>query len=179
MISLRHRVPVGLPLVFSLALGLLAFALVGVVQAQSATPSVTEVAVVSDPGTDGGYAVGDDIQIALTFSQAVTVTGTPQVTLNVGGQDRRASYSGGSSSTRLVFSYTVASGDEDTDGIALEANSLAFNGGAIRAGATNATLAHAALQASDHKVDGIAPTVIVGGETRTYVPPDRQFSVVF
>ena len=50
---------------------------------------------------------------------------------------------------------------------------------AIRAGATNATLTHAALQANDHKVDGIAPTVTVGGETRTYVPPDRQFSVIF
>ena len=59
------------------------------------------------------------------------------------------------------------------------ANSLALNGGAIRAGATNATLTHAALQANDHKVDGIAPTVTVGGETRTYVPPSRQFNVVF
>ena len=79
----------------------------------------------------------------------------------------------------MLFTYTVASGDEDTDGIAVVADSLALNGGAIRAGATNATLTHAALQANDHKVDGIAPTVTVGGETRTYVPPDRQFNVVF
>ena len=28
-------------------------------------------------------------------------------------------------------------------------------------------------------MDGIAPTVTVGGETRTYVPPGRQFNVVF
>ena len=28
-------------------------------------------------------------------------------------------------------------------------------------------------------MDGIAPTVTVGGETRTYVSPDRQFNVVF
>ena len=45
--------------------------------------------------------------------------------------------------------------------------------------AINAALIHAALQANDHKVDGIAPTVTVGGETRTYVPPGRQFNVVF
>ena len=78
-----------------------------------------------------------------------------------------------------MFSYTVASGDEDTDGIAVVANSLALNGGTIRAGSANATLTHAGLQAEDHKVDGIAPTVTVGGETRPYVPPDRQFSVIF
>ena len=59
------------------------------------------------------------------------------------------------------------------------ANSLALNGGAIRAGSTNATLTHAGLHSADHKVDGIAPTVTVGGETRIYVPPGRQFNVVF
>ena len=97
----------------------------------------------------------------------------------MGGQNRTAAYSEGSGNAQLVFSYTVATGDEDTDGIAVVANSLALNGGAIRAGATNATLPHAALQANDHKVDGIAPTVTVGGETRTYVPPSRLFNVVF
>ena len=64
-------------------------------------------------------------------------------------------------------------------GIAVVANSLALNGGAIRAGSANAALTHAGLQSDDHKVDGIAPTVTVGGETRTYVPPGRQFNVVF
>ena len=179
MISQVWPVSFKLLIVFSFAMGLLVFALIGHAQAQTAGPTVTTVAVTSDPGSDGGYAIGDDIEVGLTFSQAVTVTGTPQLTLDVGGQNRRASYSEGSSTTELVFSYSVAAGDEDTDGIAVVANSLALNGGAIRAGVTNATLTHAALQASDHKADGIAPTVTVGGETRTYVPPDRQFSVVF
>ena len=179
MISLALPIPFKIPIVFSLAIGLLAFALVGQAQAQTADPTVTTVAVTSNPGIDGGYAIGDAIEIGLTFSQAVTVTRTPQLTLNVGGQDRQASYSDGSSTTELMFRYSVAAGDEDTDGIAVVANSLALNGGAIRAGATNATLTHAALEASDHKVDGIAPSVTVGGETRTYVPLDRQFSVVF
>ena len=168
-----------IPIVFSFALGLLAFALVGTVQAQIAGPTVTMVAVASDPGSDGGYAIGDTIDVALTFSQAVTVTGAPQLTLDVGGQQRQALYSEGSSTTRLVFSYTVASGDEDTNGFAVVANSLALNGGTIRADNVDATLTHAALQAGGHKVDGIAPTVTVGGETRTYVPPDRQFYVAF
>ena len=155
----------------------------GVAYAQGTptVPTIESVAVTSDPGEDGGYAIGDEIQVGLTFSEAVTVTGAPQLTLDVGGRSRTAEYSEGSTTTRLLFTYTVPSGDEDTDGIAVVANSLALNGGAIRADQadTNAALTHAGLQSDDHKVDAIAPTVTVGGETRTYVPPDRQFNVVF
>ena len=109
----------------------------------------------------------------------MTVTGAPQLTLDVGGRTRTAEYSEGSTTTQLLFTYTVPSGDEDPDGIAVVANSLALNGGAIRAGSANATLTHASLRSDDHKVDGITPKVTVGGETRTYVPPDRQFYVIF
>jgi large repetitive protein len=38
----------------------------------------------------------------------VTVTGTPTLTLNDGGT---ATYTGGSGTTALTFSYTVGSGD--------------------------------------------------------------------
>ena len=160
-------------------LALLVPAGVAYAQGTPTVPTIESVAVTSDPGVDGGYAIGDEIQVGLTFSEAVTVTGAPQLTLDVGGRNRTAEYSEGSTTTQLLFTYTVASGDEDTDGIAVVANSLALNGGAIRAGSTNAALTHAALQANDHKVDGIAPTVTVGGEPRTYVPPGRQFNVVF
>ena len=160
-------------------LALLVSAGVAYGQGTPTVPTVESAAVTSGPGVDGGYAIGDEIQVGLTFSEAVTVTGASQLTLDVGGQSRTAEYSEGSATTQLLFSYTVLSGDEDTDGIAVVANSLALNGGAIRAGSTNATLTHADLQAEDHKVDGIAPTVTVGGEPRTYVPPGRQFNVVF
>ena len=148
-------------------------------QGTSTVPTIESVAVTSDPGEDGGYAIGDEIQVGLTFSEAVTVTGAPQLELDVGGRRRTAEYSEGNTTTRLLFTYTVLSGDEDTAGIAVVANSLALNGGAIQAGSANAALTHAGLQSDDHKVDGIAPTVTVGGETRTYVPPGRQFNVVF
>ena len=165
--------------IVAVMLALLVTAGVAYAQGTPTVPAIESVAVTSDPGEDGGYAIDDEIQVSLTFSEAVTVTGAPQITLDVGGQNRTAAYSEGTTTTQLLFSYTVAAGDEDTDGIAVVANSLALSGGAIRAGATNAALAHGALQANDHKVDGIAPTVTVGGETRTYVPPDRQFNVVF
>ena len=160
-------------------LALLVSAGVAHAQGTPTVPTIESVAVTSGPGEDGGYAIGDEIQVGLTFSEAVTVIGAPQLTLDVGGQSRTAEYSEGSTTARLLFTYTVASGDEDTDGIAVVANGLALNGGAIRAGSVNATLTHGGLQSDDHKVDGIAPTVTVGGETRTYVPPSRQFNVVF
>ena len=165
--------------IVAVMLALLVSAGVAHAQGTPTVPTIESVAVTSGPGGDGGYAIGDEIQVGLTFREAVTVTGAPQLTLDVGGRNRTAEYSEGSTTTQLLFTYTVASGDEDTDGIAVVANSLALNGGAIRAGSTNAALTHAALQANDHKVDGIAPTVTVGGEPRTYVPPGRQFNVVF
>ena len=165
--------------IVAVMLALLVSAGVAYAQGTPTVPTIESVAITSGPGGDGGYAIGDEVQVGLTFSEAVTVTRIPQLTLDVGGQSRTAEYSEGSTTTQLLFTYTVASGDEDTDGIAVVANSLALNGGAIRAGSTNAALIHAALQANDHKVDGIAPTVTVGGETRTYVPPGRQFNVVF
>ena len=165
--------------IVAVMLALLVSAGIAYAQGTPTVPTIESVAVTSDPGVDGGYAIGDEIQVGLTFSEAVTVSGAPQLTLDVGGRNRTAEYSEGSTTTQLLFTYTVASGDEDTDGIAVVANSLALNGGAIRAGSTNAALTHAALQANDHKVDGIAPTVTVGGEPRTYVPPGRQFNVVF
>ena len=165
--------------IVAVMLALLLTAGVAYAQGQPTVPTIESVAVTSDPGEDGGYAIDDEIQVGLTFSEAVTVTGAPQLELDLGGRRRTAEYSEGNATTRLLFTYTVLSGDEDTEGIAVVANSLALNGGAIQAGSVNAALTHAGLQSDDHKVDGIAPTVTVGGETRTYVPPGRQFNVVF
>ena len=167
-------------IVLVLAAMVLLLATVSVAHAQQSNAATIEtVAITSAPGEDGGYAIEDEVKVGLTFSEAVTVTSAPQLSINVGGQNRTAEYSAGSGSAKLVFTYTVAVGDEDTDGIAVVANSLALNGGTIRAGATNSTLTHAALQANDHRVDGVAPTVTVGEEPRTFVPPGRQLNVVF
>ena len=39
---------------------------------------------VSSTAADGSYKVGDALQITVTFSENVTVTGTPQLTLEAG-----------------------------------------------------------------------------------------------
>ena len=168
--------------IVAVMLALVVSAGVAYAQGTPTVPTIESVAVTSDPGEDGGYAIGDEIQVGLTFSEAVTVTGTPQITLDIGGATTTANYSAlGATTTQLPFTYTVAAGDEDTDGIAVVANSLLLNGGSIQAfqGNAPATLTHDALQSTDHRVDGIAPMVTVDGETRTYVPPGRQFNVVF
>ena len=119
------------------------------------------VAITSDPGADDTYAIGDPIEVTATFSAAVTVTGTPQLALDIGGETREADYASGTGSTDLVFNYTVAEGDEDTNGIAITANSLTLNSGTIKAGTTDAALPHDAVAAdADHKVDGVRPTLV-------------------
>ena len=57
--------------------------------------------------TAGDYDAGKVLTLTLNMSEAVNVTGTPTLTLNDGGT---ASYVSGSGSSALVFSYTVAAG---------------------------------------------------------------------
>ena len=98
--------------------------------------------------------------MTVTFSENVTVTGTPRLELYIGGPGKTAAYESVVGST-VVFSYTVAERDWDNDGIAISSNRLTLNGGSIKDAADNdADLSHVALSAQeDHKVDGIPPRV--------------------
>ncbi len=138
-------------------------------------PTVNKIAIGSDPGSDLIYAPDDEIQATVTFSETVEVEGTPQLTLRVGGGDRTADYQGGTGTDALVFVYEVAEGDEDTDGVSIDANSLSLNGGTIKDASDNsAVLDHEALSPqSSHKVDSVRPGlaatdgVVVNGTTLT------------
>ena len=166
-----------LPLLAFMALFL---ASVSVVHAQTTTPTISTVAVTSDPGTDYTHALGNTIEVGLTFSEAVTVTGAPSLLIEVGGTNRQASYHSSSGGTQLLFRYTVLAGDDDDDGIAVVANSLTLNGGTIGAtdDSTAATLTHAENQANDHLVDGIAPKVTIARDGEGYVDPDSTFTLI-
>ena len=119
----------------------------------------TAVAVVSKPVDGDTYRQGEKIEVAVTFGDRVLVDtslGTPTLGLAVGTETRQATYVRGTGSNRLVFEYTVQSGDTDGDGIAVAANGLAPGGSAI-AGfyGVQAILDHAALAAqAGHKVGG-------------------------
>ena len=128
-------------------------------------PSIDNVALTSNPGADETYAIGDTVTATVTFDRAVAVTGTPQLTLRVGGGDlvnlKPANYASGSGTTTLRFAYVVQVDDEDTNGIYLEADELALNGGTITgdSDSLDATLTYTRPgQQSDQKVDGVRPT---------------------
>ena len=98
--------------------------------------------------------------MAVEFTAAVIVTGTPQITLRVGGNAavnlKLANYASGSGTTTLRFSYVVQAADMDDNGIYIEANELVLNGGTIQnTSGTDATLTYPSQgQQDDHKVDG-------------------------
>ncbi|MGG4146743.1 Ig-like domain-containing protein [Paenibacillus algorifonticola] len=77
-------------------------------------PTITSVAVPNS----ATYKSGDSLDFTVTMSKNITVTGTPQLTLIIGGANRAASYSYTESNKKnLHFIYTVQSGDLDIDGI--------------------------------------------------------------
>ena len=99
-------------------IGLFAFDGPPVISAQADTtaPTISSVAVTSDPdendadlgayaaGRSGGsivsssawasgvYRIGDEVQVTVTFSEDVTVTGSPQLELAIGSSNRTAEY---------------------------------------------------------------------------------------
>ena len=135
------------------------------------SPTISALAITSTPSVGDTYGVGETIQVRVTFDEYVFVTGTPILTLNIGGVSRSATHDGSSPVYLMFFEYDVVSGDLDTNGISIAANSLSLNGGTIRDGAdNNAVLTHTALtDNSSHKVNGGAATttaIDVGGKRR-------------
>ena len=133
-----------------------------------AAPAVTGVAVTSVPRADGEYRRDETIEVSVTFSTPVTVTGppamTPTIGLEVGTVVRRAAYARNAGPAVLVFGYTVAEEDRDEDGVAVPANGILLAGGTIadvHGGA--AALGHDAVAAdAAHKVDG-SELALTGG----------------
>ena len=119
------------------------------------------VRIESDPDAHDSYGVGEDIEVAVAFTEDVTVdtmSGTPRVALKVGSNTRYADYSASDSSAdELAFVYEVRADDHDQNGVSIDADALELNGGAIHKDgdtSTNAVLDHADLgRDSDHRVN--------------------------
>ena len=121
-------------------------------------PGIDSIAFSSSPATGTTYDTGETVTATVTFDEAVDVTGTPQLTIDMGGTDKVLDYTSGTGTTALVFSGRVAHGDMDTDGLSIDAGELDLNGGTIKATADahpDAVLTHSAVAASaSHKVNG-------------------------
>ena len=79
---------------------------------------------------DTVHGRGATLTFTLNLDTEVTVTGTPELVLDIFDRERRARYTGGSGSRQLTFTWTVEKGDNDPDG--LEFRFLDLNGGTIR-----------------------------------------------
>jgi len=124
----------------------------------TAASAVTSVSVPAN----ATYVSGQNLDLTVNFNENVTVDttgGTPRIALTVGTSTVYASYLSGSGTTALVFRYTIASGELDSNGIAVGA--LAANGGSLKDAAGNdATLTlNSVGSTSAVLVDAVVPTV--------------------
>ena len=92
------------------------------------SPQVRSLAFTST----GPYGISDNIEVTLTTTKSVTVTGSATLKVMLGHAEKPARYHSGSGTDTLVFQYTVTSSDgDDTNGVSVRANSLSRNGGTI------------------------------------------------
>ena len=124
------------------------------------------ISSVNSSTTNGTFKIGDSISIQVNFSETVLVTGTPQLTLETGATDQSVNYDTGTGTSTLNFTYTVQSGNTNSDLDYVATTSLALNSGTITdAAGNNATLTlpspGAANSLGNNKalnVDGVRPT---------------------
>ena len=144
-------------------------------------PTIVALALTSDPDAADGspdddtYIRGATVEVTVTFSEAVTVRGRPQLTLDLGGTRAPAAYVRGTGTPHVVFAYTIKAGDVDSDGLAIPADALTLPAGATLqnlAGTRDARVTHPAVPAqAGHRVDGVPPTLAAAELDLTQTPP--------
>ena len=117
------------------------------------------VGAISFTGT-GPYTAGDTITISVPIVGATQFNGSPTLKLDVGGVEKTLTAMNITASP-IVFSYTVAAGDTDTDGVTVVANSLTVAANTIEDALGNdlVTTFTAVAGGTSQTVDNTAPTV--------------------
>ena len=132
-------------------------------------PTVTSVGFTSDPGSDRVYGPWSIIQATLTFDQDVTVRygeskrEAASIELEMNGETRTAHYAR-TDGNKVIFEYTVRSGDEAPSYLFLRPNSLRLyrdtpsEDGSIRnSSGEDAVLDHYGIADTGHRVDAVRP----------------------
>ena len=111
-----------------------------------------------EPPVRGVFGGGDAIEVTLSLSEGVTVTGAPRVALRIGARTRFATFRERWGTTSLLFEYVVQESDRDDDGLSVAADAVDLNGGTIRDNAgldADLDLGYRAFDADpNYKVDG-------------------------
>ena len=130
----------------------------GILQIDTTAPTASSV-VASGSGVDGSgngdLNAGHVVTLTVSMSEAVTVAGgIPTLSLNNGGT---ASYTGGSGSNALTFSYTVGAGEDTSD---LAVTSFNLNGATVSDAAGNSANVAGAVTnpLGTLQIDTTAPT---------------------
>ncbi|MCU8039933.1 Ig-like domain-containing protein [Shewanella sp. SM69] len=108
---------------------------------------------------DGHYGVGSAIDITLTLTEDVTVSGTlSTLSLDIDGVARQAVFVSAASGV-LTYRYTVQAGDNTgASGLIVDANGIALNGDTMRdAGSNDADLSYSQWNSVNVIVDTTAP----------------------
>ena len=109
--------------------------------------AITGVRILDPPsGSDGAWHAEDAVEVVVEFSEPVTVLtddGTPFLAVDLDSVYRTASYSAGSGTAELTFSYRLPAGHSPVGTVAV--NALRLGGGRIVGlQGTDADLAHEA-----------------------------------
>lgn len=109
--------------------------------------------------SDGDYTTGQALNFTVQWDQSVVVSGSPFIPLTlttVGSGTPTLDYSSGTGSSSLVFSYTIVSGDQDSDGVGIS-SPIDLNSGTIKdtTGTQDATLTFTPPDTSGVTVNGV------------------------
>lgn len=96
-------------------------------------PTITGV---SAENINGTYGTGSVIEIHVSMTENVTVTGTPTIALNASGS-AMGTYHTGSGTRTVVFLYTVQDGDSSVDLDYTSTSAIVLNGGSASDSAGN------------------------------------------
>ena len=140
---------------------------------QHTPPAVTSVTVPAN----AIYIAGQDLDFTTTFSEAVTITGTPRIalTLDTGGTVY-ADYVSGSGSNTLTFRDVVAPGQQDLTGITT-ASAIDLNGGAIKDAAGNAANGAGLNLTGEPSLAGVDIDAILPAVASVTVPVNGTYGV--
>src|SRR5205807_1661565 len=135
-------------------------------QIDTTPPSVTQVIASPANGTE---FPGNTVTLTLAFGEAVTVSGTPTLTLNDGGT---ATYVSGTGTNALTYTYTVGQTDATVSALGITQANLP-NGATIKDGAGNAANLSGAIKsfpnlAIDPPTVDQAPVVTASNPTLTH-----------
>ena len=134
-------------------------------------PGVRGLTITTAPFDPRGYAVSETIGMQVTFSEAVTVSGSPLLKLGIGEDVRNAAWDEeASEGAFVVFRYVVTLEDRDEDGISIGADALDAGDGTIQ----SANGVAADLNIGNHAVADDGNQLVLGAPPQQACADERE-----